>query len=83
MTKKKFFAPYTLAASLMDNLLDLYTYAALGLNADLDNDEHYQEMTDEGITYAKNKFQQIAEEFENIFNIKWAWYYNEEESDTE
>ncbi|MDV3429529.1 MAG: hypothetical protein LIR50_21315 [Bacillota bacterium] len=69
---KNLAAPAILAENIMSNLYNLYWCAAFSsLNIKTANIE---KLVEEGAEYARNKFVEIAEEFENELGIEWGWY---------
>lgn len=69
-------ADYTVATQLMDSLYTMYMAAVESFGGDTDNPEAKAE----GEQYARNKFVEIAEEFEKLYG-PWAWRIPDEEDE--
>lgn len=61
-------ADYTVATELMDSLYTMYMAAVKSFGGDPNNPE----AREEGANYARNKFCELAEEFEKLYG-PWAW----------
>lgn len=69
---KNLAAPAILAENIMSNLYYLYWCAAFSsLNIKASDTE---KLAEEGAEYARNKFIEIAEEFEKDLGTEWGWY---------
>lgn len=74
--KQTIYADYIIAANLMDSLYELY----MTIVENLDGDTNSSIARQEGENYARQKFHELATEFENNFPMTWAWRVNEDES---
>lgn len=72
--KQTIYADSVIAAKLMNSFYELYMTIVENLGGDK------KEAQQEGENYARQKFIEVAEEFENIFPMTWAWEVDEDEN---
>ena len=72
-------ASYGLACDLMDYLYSIYMTIVEEMGGDVNSKEAQRE----GQKYARRKFMEIADEFENALPMTWLWgeYIEEKEED--
>lgn len=75
MEKTAIRTDYIVMCDLMDSLYALYMAIVEGMDGD-PNDPNIRR---EGEAYARKKFEELADEFENIFPMRWEWVSDEEE----
>lgn len=69
-------ADYAIARKCMDSLYTIYMAAVESFGGNPDSPE----AREEGEDYARNKFWEIADEFEKLYG-PWTWYgFDEEEA---
>ena len=77
MEKTTIRADYVFASNLMDSLYLLYMTIVKGMSGD-PNDPNIRK---EGENYARKKFLELADEFENALPMRWAWVPDEEDEE--
>ena len=77
MEKTTIHTDYAVASDLMDSLYALYMSIVEGMGGN-PNDPNIRE---EGEAYARKKFIELADEFENAFPMRWVWVSNEEDEE--
>ena len=76
----KIFAPHELATDMMDCFFHLYQYVACGFGLDVENEVAVTQAQDEAVRYARRKFLETVEDFENAFpGLEIRWMREEEE----
>lgn len=75
MEKTTIRADYVVACDLMDSLYALYMAIVEGMGGDT-NDPNIRK---EGETYARKKFGELADEFEDVLPMRWTWVSDEED----
>ena len=83
---KPIYAPHELATSLMDDFFSLYQYVAVGLDLDITDRKALEKADAEGIAFARRKFIELVEEFEDNLpgiEIRWCREDNDDEDDEE
>ena len=75
MEKTTIRADYVVACDLMDSLYALYMAIVEGMGGDT-NDPNIRK---EGEAYARKKFIDLADEFEDVLPMRWAWVEMEED----
>ena len=79
---KKVFAPHELAQDMMDCFYGLYQYVACGLGLDVEDEAALAKAHDEGVKYARRKFLEAVEDFENVFpELEIRWVYDDEKEE--
>lgn len=76
MSNKSLRANYQVATECMNSLYAIYMSAVESFGGDLNNSD----IIAEGEQYARRKFVEIAEEFEELYG-PWAWTVEEDEED--
>jgi hypothetical protein len=77
MEKTTIRANYIVACELMDSLYTLYMAIVEGMGGN-PNDPNIRK---EGENYARKKFLELADEFENALPMQWAWVSDEEDEE--
>lgn len=77
MEKTTIRTDYIVACDLKDSLYALYMAIVEGMNGD-PNDPNIRK---EGEAYADKKFNELANEFEDVLPIQWAWVFDEEDEE--
>lgn len=75
MEKTTIRTDYTVASDLMDSLYALYMAIVEGMDGN-PNDPNIRR---EGEAYARKKFNELAEEFEDALPMRWIWVSDEED----
>lgn len=70
-------ADYIVACDLMDSLYALYMTIVEGMGGN-PNDPNIRK---EGEAYARKKFTELADEFENALPMQWTWVSDEEDEE--
>ena len=65
---------YVVACNLMNSLYTLYMAIVDSMGGDPDDPN----IRKEGETYARKKFIELADEFENTLPMQWAWVSDKE-----
>lgn len=68
-------ADYAIACELMDSFYALYMCIA----EEMGGKESDPNLRKEGEAYARRKFLELADEFENALPMRWAWVSDEED----
>ena len=77
MEKTTIRADYTVACELMDSLYTLYMAIVEGMGGN-PKDPNIRK---EGENYARKKFTELADEFENALPMQWAWVFDKEDEE--
>ena len=77
MEKTTIRTDYVVACDLMDSLYALYISIVEGMGGN-PNDPN---ICEEGEDYARKKFTELAEEFENTLPMRWVWIANKEDEE--
>lgn len=75
MEKTTIRADYIVACELMDSLYALYMAIVEGMGGK----ESDPNLRKEGEKYARDKFCELADEFENKLPMRWVWVADEED----
>ena len=75
MEKTTIRADYVVACDLMDSLYALYMAIVEGMGGDT-NDPNIRK---EGEAYARRKFGELADEFEDVLPMRWTWVSDDED----
>jgi hypothetical protein len=75
MEKTTIRADYIVACDLMDSLYALYMAIVEGMGGK-ENDPNLRK---EGEAYARKKFGELADEFEDVLPMRWTWVSDEED----
>lgn len=77
MEKTTIRTDYIIASDLMDSLYALYMAIVEGMGGK-ENDPNLRK---EGENYARKKFLELTDEFENALPMQWAWVSDEEDEE--
>lgn len=77
MEKTTIRTDYNVACDLLDSLYALYMAIVEGMGGN-PNDPNIRR---EGEAYARRKFIELADEFEDALPMQWAWVSNEEDEE--
>lgn len=75
MEKTVIRADYSVACDLMDSFYALYMAIVEGMGGDPNNPNARKE----GESYARRKFLELTDEFENTLPMQWVWMLDEED----
>lgn len=77
MEKTVIRADYSIACELMDSFYALYMAIVEGMGGDPNNPN----ASKEGESYARRKFLELTDEFENTLPMQWVWMLDEEDEE--
>ena len=75
MEKTVIRADYSIACELMDSIYALYMAIVESMGGDPNNPD----IRKEGESYARKKFLELTDEFENALPMEWVWMLDEED----
>lgn len=70
-------ADYIVACNLMDSLYALYMTIVEGMGGNPNDPK----ISKEGEAYARKKFTELADEFENTLPMQWTWVSDKEDEE--